>query len=536
MDVLPKMHRRDALTLLGAPLLPVAPLLASLVAPATAAAAAAYGVRTDQITVLYRPTTADAPSRLDPAVQTAIRQLERQFIQQGLKVLQPSAEIYRLMDQGQGVVVTFAADAGFSLVFSAYKNLRPDPRQDGSIAEMRIESRVNVGRNVLSAEEGRGQMFTRTDPASREFGERRALEVAAGKAAEELAEKTAEALKALTPESIAQMLGPAPSQTTQAEIVYVPPAGGAAKPPESPPSPAPVIVAPPNAAPAPAPAVAAAPVAEPAAPLPPPRSRHALVVGMSSYAPVRANGVSNINDLPGVAKDVVKVVQTLRSRGFADEQIKVLRDGQATSKAVREAMRRLAGTVQSDDLVLIFISAHGGDKEFSASGFGMPILADYGQREASTLDFWELQSYARNLKGKVLWISDTCHSGGAASNITSVVVGGSGVQASSDVRGPNALEVARQSAPGQDFAILTASSPHEISWETGNGGGLFTSKLFDAMASGGEEPLAALFAQRVQRSVVEESRRICIRANACREHPQQTPVMAFGGAGNRIRL
>ena len=266
-------------------------------------------------------------------------------------------------------------------------------------------------------------------------------------------------------------------------------------------------------------------------------SGEALVVGMSNYAGVRADGVTGIKDLPGVAKDTVKVAQTLKAKGFPDNQVTVLRDEQATSKAVRDAMRKLAGAVQNDDLVLIFISAHGGDKEFSASGFGMPILADFGQREASKLDFWELQSYARNLKGQVLWISDTCHSGGAASNITSVVVGGAGVQASSDVRGPDALEVAKQSGPGQDFAILTASSPHEISWETGQGGGLFTSTLFDAMArSGGDQPLATLFAQQVHRNVVEESRRICVRANACREHPQQTPIMAYGGAGNRIRL
>ena len=349
------LQRRDALALLGSPLLPAVPLLSALIAPQVAAAAAAKGVRTDQITVLYRPATADAPNRLDPAVQTAIRQLERHFIAKGFKVLQPSAEIYRLMDQGQGVVVTFAADAGFSLIFSAYKNLRPDPRQDGSIAEMRIESRVIVGRHVLSAEEGRGQMFTRTDPASREFGERRAMEVAAGKASEELADKTAEALKALTPESITQMLGPMASQTTQAEVVPVPPVGVIEKPPAAAPMPAPA----PAAAPAPAPTTAAAlppPVAAaPAASPPSPRNRYALVVGMSNYAGVRADGVTGIKDLPGVAKDTVKVAQTLKAKGFPDNHGHHAARRAGHRQAVRDAMRKLAGAVQTDDLVLIFI-------------------------------------------------------------------------------------------------------------------------------------------------------------------------------------
>jgi uncharacterized caspase-like protein len=260
-----------------------------------------------------------------------------------------------------------------------------------------------------------------------------------------------------------------------------------------------------------------------------------LVVGMSDYASVRANGVKGITDLPGVAKDVSKVEQSLRRLGFASERTTVLRDKQATGKAVRDTMRRFAGSVQPDDLVLMFVSAHGGDKEFTTSGFGMPILADFGQQEASTLDFWELQSFARNLKARVVWVSDTCHSGGAANNITSVVVSGSGVKASSDVRGPDALEVARQAGAGQDFAILTASSPQEISWETGSGG-LFTNRLFTALEQSPDSPLADIFAEQVQRHVVAESKKICARSNACSQHPQQTPIMAFGGAGNRIRV
>jgi hypothetical protein len=578
---LSSINRRDALALLGSPLLPVAALV-PLVAPSVATAAAALGVRTDTITVLYRPATQDAPSRLDPAVQTAIRQLERQFLERGLKVLQPTADVYRLMDQGQGVVVTFAADAGFSLVFSAYRNLRPVPQQDGAVAELRLESRVIVGRNILAAEDGRGQMFTRTEGATREFGERRAMELAAGRAAADLAEKTAEQLKGLTAERITELLGPDANLRTDAEQVYADGVGGVERPPEPlpPPAPAPVpasapvpapmpapmpapvpapmpapvpapmpapvpapmpapVPAPmpaPMPAPVPAPVPVPSPAPAPAGPLPAPRQRWAVVVGMSNYASVRSNGVADISDLPGVARDAVQVESTLKQLGFAPERMTVLRDAQATGGAVRGTLKRLAGQVGPDDLVVMFFSAHGGDKDFSASGYGMPILADYKHHDPNTLDFWELQSMAKNLRGKVVWINDTCHSGGAASNVATVVVGGNGVQAQRDVRGPDALTVARATSPGQDFAILTASSPHEISWETPEGG-LFTTRLLAALkSSGGKVPLATLFAQQVQPPVVRESKTICQRANECAAHPQQTPIMAFGGNGDRIAL
>lgn len=541
-----KIRRRDALALMGSPLLPA---VASLVSPAVAAAAAARGVRTDVITVLYRPATQDAPSRLDPAVQTAIRQLEREFLAQGLKVLQPTADVYRLMDQGQGVVVTFAADAGFSLVFSAYRNLRPVPQQEGEVAELRLESRVIVGRSILAAEDGRGQMFTRTDSGTAEFGRRRALELAATRAAKDLVDKTAGQLKELTAEKVAELLGPDVGNRTDAEQVNPLPEGGVVAPPTvtmPPAAPAAPVPAPAPVAPAPVPAPApvapapaptpAAPAPAPATPMPAPRQRWALVVGMSNYSVVRQAGVQGITDLPGVAKDAQRVVATLSELGFARERTAVFNDAQATGGAVRGILKQMAGKVGADDLVVIFFSAHGGDKDFSASGYGMPILADYRPNDPNTLDFWELQSLAKNLKGKVVWINDTCHSGGAANNVASVVVGGGGVQAQRDVRGPDALTVARATAPGQDFAILTASSPNEISWETAEGG-LFTTRLIGALKSGrGQVPLAKLFAEQVQPPVVRESRSICQRANQCAAHPQQTPIMAFGGGGDRIAL
>ena len=61
-------------------------------------------IRTDTLTVLYRPATSSAPTRLDPAVQAALLALEEEFLARGLKVLQPRPEVYAraLIEQAVG--------------------------------------------------------------------------------------------------------------------------------------------------------------------------------------------------------------------------------------------------------------------------------------------------------------------------------------------------------------------------------------------------------------------------------------------------
>ena len=481
---------------------------------------------------MYQRESSEAPSRLEPVIQAATLGLQSEFLKRKLRVLQPTQELYALLDQGQSVVITFATDAGFSLVFSAYADMRPAPGQDGGIADVRLATRVFVGRNVLAAEEGRGQMFTRLEPATREFGIRRAMELAARRAAADVVERIAAVLEGLTSERINEMVGANQTSVTTSQIVSLPPgsqpAGGVVAPP---------ALAPDATATAPSPTAPTPAAPASATPLDSPRNRYALVVGMSNYSVVRAaNSQLKISDLKGVAKDVDFVVASLLKLGYAQDRMTVLQDAQATGSAVRGAIKELAGKTQADDQVVIFIAGHGLDKNESASGFGMPVLADFRRMDAGSLDFWELQSYVKNLKGKVVWINDTCHSGGAASNVTSVVVSSRGLSAKVDVRGPDAGTVASNAGPGQDFAILTACMPNELSLETSEGG-LFTTSLFkELVRTNGRVPLGQVFAQTVAMRVIERSRAMCDPSRSCGGNRQQTPVMAFSGNGSNLMI
>jgi len=543
------MSRRSALGMLAATSL--ASGSGSLIGGAllTVAPAALAAVPTNVVTVLYRRESAQAPGRLEPVTQAAVAALEREFINRSFRVVQPTADVYQLLDQGQGVIITFAEDAGFSLVFSVYADVRPAPGQEAGIAEVRLATRVYVGRNILVSEEGRGQMFTRLEAGNREFGMRRALELAAQRAAADVADKAARQLQALSPERINQMVGSKPTGTTTAQVVGVPPGGGAPGSPSTPPplgpgiggtaSPPPLpSTATPGAPPPLAPPPLAPPPSVPAAPaeLSAPKQRWALVVGMSDYSNVRTATGWGVGNLPGVAKDTGFVETSLAKLGFPADRTTVLRDAKATGSAVRGVLKTFAAQAGPDDVVLVFIAGHGVDKNETASGFGMPVLADHKPGDPANLDFWELQSFIKNLRGRVVWINDTCHSGGAANNLTSVVMSSSGVTAFKDLRGPDAQTVAGNAGPGQDFAILTACSPSELSLETPEGG-LFTTTLFRSLlASGGRLSLASVYAQSVQTKVMDSSRAMCRAGNLCNGNDQQTPTMAYSGRGNLIRL
>ncbi len=493
------------------------------------------------LTVLYRREAAGASARLDPVVQTATLALEEEFQAQGLRVMQPSAQVYQLMDGGPGVVVTFAEDAGYSMVFSAYRNLRPVPGQEAGIAEVRLQARVFVGRQILVSDEGRGQMFTRLEDGQQEFGERRALELAARQAARELAQRTGQRLRQhsmapVKPGGNADLV--ASSQTISTPETQQPPA---APPPPPAPSPAPATVPVPasssGAVPVPAPAPATDSLS-----LPPPGKRWALVIGVSDYGPVRERlGVKNpsdLSDLPGVAKDVVNFRKSLMDLGVPADHIWTLRESDATTYKINLALKLLVDKLAPDDMVTVFLSAHGGSKEGSVSGYGAPILFDYDQKESS-LDFWQLQSLCMGLPcQQVLWVIDTCFSGNAARNLVTVEVSSTGVQAAQGVGGPDAKRVARGALGGQKhFAVLTAASSNEISWDApSKGGGLFTALLLSSLRDNrSRRSVAEVVREQVAPKVISESRVMC-KANHDCKYPQQTPVFAYAGLGNQIKL
>uniref|UniRef100_UPI00117E2723 caspase family protein n=1 Tax=Pelomonas sp. KK5 TaxID=1855730 RepID=UPI00117E2723 len=262
-----------------------------------------------------------------------------------------------------------------------------------------------------------------------------------------------------------------------------------------------------------------------------PTQRWALIIGVADYAAVRQRTGSGISDLPQVARDLVQYEQMMLDTGTPRSNITVLKDASATTLNVTLELKKLVAKVGPGDLVGVFLSGHGGPSDFSPSGYGMPALHDFAFNNPALLDFWQLQSLCMGLPcQQVLWVIDTCHSGNAARNLITAEMGAGGVQAVSNIGGPDAARVA-QSVQGQKhFAVVTASTSQESSFD-----GVFTSRFTRTLtAIKGSQPVAEVLRSKVGPDVVQYTRQICSRQKC--EMPQQTPTFGYSGQGQLIRL
>jgi hypothetical protein len=510
-----------------------------------AAAPAAAGISSKHLVILYRKETADAPNRLDPTVQAVTLALQQEFLKRQYQIIEPSPDTYRAMDQGPGVIVTFAPDAGMTLVYSVYANLRPQPGTNVGIAEVRIAARVFVGSNLLAAEQGRGQIQTRTDPALRDYGERRGYEIAAQRASLELAGNVDTRLQSLTPEQIANLT--ADDSTTATSFVVVNPPGSGAEPgaaatlPSSPaaaPGSGPTAALPgatasPAPGPAPAPGSGSAPASASAK-----GKRWLLSVGVGNYS--RIQGVpgagTHEHDLPGTGTDVKNVRKSLKPFGFEDATTTQLFDEAATTAAVRSALARLTASVGRDDVAVLYVTGHGVEENFGKAGVTMPVFFDTNldAPPGNSLNFAELVTlFSRVPARQLVMLIDTCHSGGAVTNMTTVAVSSRAVVVTHSGGSPDVARVMRAAKDVRgDIAVMSAARTDETAVDLGaERGGLFTSNLVKALdQTQGLAPMEDVYKNYVWTAVTKYCR--AAGAAAC----QQSPVLGYGGAGNKIRL
>jgi hypothetical protein len=472
------------------------------------------------LVMLYRKETDSSPNRLDPTVQATTLALEHEFLSRQYQITEPSAEAYRAMDQGPGVIVTFAPDAGMSMVYSVYASMRPEPGTDIAIAEVRIEARVFVGSTLLSAEQGRGQIQTRTDPALQKYGEARGYEIAAQRAAIDLANRVNTRLSGLRADEIANMIAADRTEATNFALVV-----------------------PPSASQSPDGAAAEQPPAPPAIPdangQSPPTKRWLLTIGVSDYSKATgfAGAGTHENDLPGTPTDVKNVRRTLGAFGFEDATTIQLFDRSATTSAVRAALERLTAEAGTNDLAVLYISTHGMERNYGKAGMTMPVFFDtnVGADPNGLLDFAELVKLFSRIPAKqLIMFIDACHSGGAASRMTTVAISMRSVEVSHSGGSPDIARVLT-AAKGirSDIAVMSAARTDETALDLGPSvGGLFTSKLMNALTTTrGATPLEEVYKNYVWSPVSE----FC-KKNSVGEPPCQHPVLGYGGAGNRIRF
>ena len=156
--------------------------------------------------------------------------------------------------------------------------------------------------------------------------------------------------------------------------------------------------------------------------------KYAVLVGVSKYPHLKSH-----LQLEGPVNDVVLMRQVLREKGFADDHIQVLAEGDQTRLPTRNniltTLTRLTEQVQADDFVFLYFSGHGSQQPIASAAnkhrepdgldeLFLPRDIGYWQDDVGVVENAivddELNTVITTLrdKGAFTWaVFDSCHSG-----------------------------------------------------------------------------------------------------------------------------
>lgn len=186
-----------------------------------------------------------------------------------------------------------------------------------------------------------------------------------------------------------------------------------------------------------------------------------LAVGVSEYE-------SEVPRLAFAAKDAGDLAARLRSqhgRLYREVEVRSLTDGQVTRGKLIEGLKWLERSVTASDVAILFFAGHG----VSDGRGGYYYLASDTNRKnhrETGLSFVDIRTVLARLKGRTLFMVDTCYSG--------------------DVLGRKGLDVTYVandlSSPENGIVVMAASTGRQLSYERKDwGNGAFTKALLEGV-------------------------------------------------------
>ena len=223
---------------------------------------------------------------------------------------------------------------------------------------------------------------------------------------------------------------------------------------------------------------------------------HVLVMTISKYA---------TQPLLGVRFDAGNALQLAGKLGYDTQSPTVLKDGQLTSKGLRDALESFASQIQPNDRVFIYYSGHGA----SMRQANQCVQALVGQ-DGGFVDMAELSTKLDRVKSRtsdVLVIIDACHSGGLNDIAVTRSVTGDAKTTSSGLSSkawqskdgeachspvnftkswnPGVAQPGVRAAfPQNNFVFIAAANEREVALDNPDKGGLATTSLLTCAESG----------------------------------------------------
>ena len=225
----------------------------------------------------------------------------------------------------------------------------------------------------------------------------------------------------------------------------------------------------------------------------PPALRSALVIGLSQYGP--NTGAAT---LEGVPHDIESAKRIALAMGISSDQIRLVRDQQATKANILEEIRKLGERTREGGRSFIYFSGHGTRYwDPAVNGCVEGLLTHDGQAITNA----ELAQATQKVTAgadKVITMIDACHSGGIASGKAATrSVGGiefkpkfafKASSAADACSQPSNLktrsllgEVTRLGALQENVVQITSSRPDEVSFDEPGKGGLATQGVRDCL-------------------------------------------------------
>jgi hypothetical protein len=178
-----------------------------------------------------------------------------------------------------------------------------------------------------------------------------------------------------------------------------------------------------------------------------------LVIGIGEYDSLGALGLAPVFD----ADDVTKLLTSANHCGYPPENVRVLRNADASRTAIVDELKKLAGDTRAGETVVVYFSGHGAQR-LSGPDLGTylcpPEFDSFRPRE-SGIEAEELSELLKQIPAeRLLVLVDACHSGAAAR------VKGSAEDVTKWGFGGPKLEALAQ---GKGRVIISASADHEES-------------------------------------------------------------------------
>ena len=232
-----------------------------------------------------------------------------------------------------------------------------------------------------------------------------------------------------------------------------------------------------------------------------PGLRYAIVVGIKDY---QNRGKWNLNNLRYASKDARAFADYLRSpQGGHFDKVEVLTDEQATTIAIRDAMKEKLREVREDDFVVVFWAGHGSpDPHDEKTLYLITHDTDPEHMASTAYPMAEFKADIAKIKARqVLVIADTCYSAG----IADPSIGLRGTEEANTIvegmRGITAIPTNETGQPQQPSAaavpmrmIFTSCEQgeksresSEIGTDSNKGFGVFTFFLIESLKGAGDK-------------------------------------------------